>query len=41
MRKIEPTLPPGFFGVEIGEPTVPKRKEEGDMGDLRSFRIGD
>jgi hypothetical protein len=36
MRIIEPTLPPGFFGVEIGEPTVPKRKEKGDMEYLKN-----
>src|SRR5947207_960198 len=30
VRAIPPTVPPGFLGVEVGEPTVPKRK--GDLG---------
>src|SRR3972149_7614677 len=30
-RRTPPTLPPGFLGVERGEPTVPKRKESGDI----------
>src|SRR3989304_1730824 len=30
-RRIPPTLPPGFLGVERGEPTVPNRKESVDI----------
>jgi hypothetical protein len=30
VRAIPPTVPPGFLGVEVGEPTVPKMK--GDLG---------
>jgi hypothetical protein len=26
IRKIAPTLPPGFLGVECGDPTVPNAK---------------